>query len=324
MDAISYSYADKQAKRIKKFINNPDSDSGIVTVPKVIGAGESVTIPAGRVAVLPNVQIDGVLNIENGGEVFIPSGATFGDLDQRIDTLDSTTVKTTGNQTIAGIKTFSSTVVGNITGNSGTATTLSTNRNNFRGSTESAVVGELMWKHYGNGHTIFDASNSTTPTGATKNNTNPDIAWNPTCPTLMGYNGIETFGVRVDSSRYADQLKTAEGSAPSYACRAWVNFNASGTVAIRASGNVSSITDNGVGKYTVNFTTAMPDANYSIVGTASVAGYSGTNSPLILTEGLAASNTYSLKTQSAIAVFTINNEQDVAYDAFSANVSIFR
>jgi len=55
----------------------------------------------------------------------------------------------------------------------------------------------------------------------------------------------------------------ATGSAPLYACRAWVNFDGTGTVAIRASGNVSSITDNGTGDYTVNFTTAMPDANYA-------------------------------------------------------------
>ncbi len=55
----------------------------------------------------------------------------------------------------------------------------------------------------------------------------------------------------------------ASGSAPVYACRAWVNFNGTGTVAIRASGNVSSITDNVTGFYTVNFITAMPDANYS-------------------------------------------------------------
>ena len=48
-----------------------------------------------------------------------------------------------------------------------------------------------------------------------------------------------------------------------YKCRAWVNFNGTGTVAIRASGNVSSITDNGTGDYTVNFTTAMVDANYA-------------------------------------------------------------
>jgi hypothetical protein len=49
--------------------------------------------------------------------------------------------------------------------------------------------------------------------------------------------------------------------------KAWVNFDGTGTVAIRASYNVSSITDNGTGDYTVNFTTAMPDANYSVCGT---------------------------------------------------------
>ena len=55
----------------------------------------------------------------------------------------------------------------------------------------------------------------------------------------------------------------ASGNAPIYACRAWVNFNGTGTVAIQASGNVSSITDNGTGNYTVNFINAIPNANYS-------------------------------------------------------------
>jgi hypothetical protein len=59
------------------------------------------------------------------------------------------------------------------------------------------------------------------------------------------------------------QFNSGYGSvATAFGCRAWVNFNGTGTVAIRASGNVSSITDNGTGDYTVNFTTAMPDANY--------------------------------------------------------------
>lgn len=57
-----------------------------------------------------------------------------------------------------------------------------------------------------------------------------------------------------------------------YKCRAWVNFNGTGTVAIRAAGNVSSITDNGVGDYTVNFTNAMPDANYAVVGAGTNSG----------------------------------------------------
>jgi hypothetical protein len=48
-----------------------------------------------------------------------------------------------------------------------------------------------------------------------------------------------------------------------------VNFDGTGTVAIRQSGNVSSITDNGTGDYNINFTTAMPDANYALVGTTS-------------------------------------------------------
>tara|TARA_R110000822_G_scaffold13572_1_gene48192 strand:+ start:1341 stop:1706 length:366 start_codon:yes stop_codon:yes gene_type:complete len=55
-----------------------------------------------------------------------------------------------------------------------------------------------------------------------------------------------------------------DDNSENYKCRAWVNFNGSGTVSIRASGGVSSITDNGNGDYTVNFTTAMPDSNYAI------------------------------------------------------------
>ena len=65
---------------------------------------------------------------------------------------------------------------------------------------------------------------------------------------------------------------TMTGGAPLYyAARAWVNFNGTGTVSIRAAVNVSSITDNGTGNYSVNFTTAMPDASYAAV----VAGIQG-------------------------------------------------
>ena len=67
-------------------------------------------------------------------------------------------------------------------------------------------------------------------------------------------------------------LTTASGTAPSYSARAWVNFNGTGTVAIRASGNVSSITDNGTGDYSVNLTIPMSDANYSTVASHSSGG----------------------------------------------------
>ena len=107
----------------------------------------------------------------------------------------------------------------------------------------------------------------------------------------------------VTTAKIADAAITAakldgaqSGSAPIYAARAWVNFNGTGTVAIRASGNVSSITDNGTGNYTVNFTTAMPDANYSFSGsgdntsgtTALVwqGGISRTTTALVVSVGL--------------------------------------
>jgi hypothetical protein len=67
------------------------------------------------------------------------------------------------------------------------------------------------------------------------------------------------------------------GSAPIFGARAWVNFDGTGTFSpnpsttkIRASGNVTSITDNGTGSYSVNFTTPMPDTNYAVSGTASL------------------------------------------------------
>jgi len=77
--------------------------------------------------------------------------------------------------------------------------------------------------------------------------------------TIDGSAGVTTnAGGSVNPSTTIDGIN--------YSCRAWVNFNGTGTVAIRASGNVTSITDNGTGDYTVNFTTAMTDANYSVSG----------------------------------------------------------
>jgi hypothetical protein len=87
------------------------------------------------------------------------------------------------------------------------------------------------------------------------------------------------------------QFNSGYGSvATAYGCRAWVNFDGEGTPTIRASGNVSSITDGGTGTYTVNFTTAMPDANYSVGyalerNATSAAGYRITSCVHTLTTG---------------------------------------
>ena len=86
-----------------------------------------------------------------------------------------------------------------------------------------------------------------------------------------------------------------------YGCRAWVNFNGTGTAAIRESGNVSSITDNGTGNFTINFTTAMPDTNYSVAGVVgkgtvflglfTMAGTPTTSSVIIQCEAVSSTNT---------------------------------
>ena len=60
-----------------------------------------------------------------------------------------------------------------------------------------------------------------------------------------------------------------------YGVRAWIKFDGEGTVAINGSGNISALTDNGTGDYTVTFTTAMTDTNYATVGMGSVNGGNG-------------------------------------------------
>lgn len=65
-----------------------------------------------------------------------------------------------------------------------------------------------------------------------------------------------------------DTIKNAAGTREFFPCTAWVNFDGTGTVVINASGNVSSITDNGVGDYTANFTTLMANVDYGVVVSA--------------------------------------------------------
>ena len=89
-----------------------------------------------------------------------------------------------------------------------------------------------------------------------------------TLPDATGTIQVSGTAISGTTGSFSGDLSFNSGygsAAVAYGCRAWVNFNGTGTVAIRASGNVSSITDNGVGLYTVNFTTALPDSNYAVV-----------------------------------------------------------
>jgi len=101
-------------------------------------------------------------------------------------------------------------------------------------------------------------------------------------------------------------------------CKAWVNFNGTGAVAIRAAYNVSSITDNGTGDYTVNFTTALPDANFSVAG---VSMRDSTNASNLSVWGSA---TYS--NSFITGGVRLNNRDDAnnPIDALAVCVSVFR
>ena len=132
----------------------------------------------------------------------------------------------------------------------------------------------------------------------------------PNSNTNRTFNLPDSSGTIATAESTLSQFN-ASGSAPVYAARAWVNFNGTGTVAIRASGNVSSITDLGVGNYVINFATAMPDANYAPQG--SVANRGTTSNTLIQFGSITASN----------APF-LNYENGVLTDLANLYAAIFR
>jgi hypothetical protein len=143
----------------------------------------------------------------------------------------------------------------------------------------------------------------------------------PVAPTLLY--GMFTKNA-TGGNKGADTINASnyyQNGAQLFPCRAWVNFNGTGTVAIRASGNVSSITDNGTGDYTVNFTTAMPDTNYAPVVSAGIGGPGAQFNSIYLNSNSGGSET--APTTSAMR-FTLA-EVNVAYrDEKYINVAVFR
>jgi hypothetical protein len=121
---------------------------------------------------------------------------------------------------------------------------------------------------------------------------------------------ITTDDIAANAVTYAKIGTTEQGQL----CKAWVNFNGTGTPAARASYNVSSITDHGTGDYTINFTTALVDANYAVTVATTATGAGG---PVITINASAA-----VPTASAVRLLMGDTSavKDVAYN----NVAIFR
>lgn len=126
---------------------------------------------------------------------------------------------------------------------------------NYTAGVTSAIQTQLNLKA-----TIVSPSFSGTPTAPTQavGNSTTRIA------TTAFVNAEIDADVGVANSALVKTALNASGSAPIYACRAWVVFDGTGTPSIAGSGNVSSITDNGTGDYTINLTVAMPSANYAV------------------------------------------------------------
>ena len=146
------------------------------------------------------------------------------------------------------------------------------------------------------------------------------IAIGTTVTSVVNANTITISSAAANSSTNTaltfytqNKLLASHVSAPGL-CKAWVNFNGIGTVAIRGAFNVSSITDNGTGSFTINFTTAMPDVNYAITGGGGEGGTTGMGQ-----------RTPSIGTVSTSSVLIASINQDATYiDPVYCCISIFR
>ena len=170
----------------------------------------------------------------------------------------------------------------NISGNAATATlatsavTLTSTQSNWNSTgVISNVVGMLAWKNYGNSHVIFDASAGTSPSGGAVNNTNPQNNWTGTYPTLMGWNGSNTYGVRVDSARVADSAGSTDYNA--------LTNKGGGTGSYITSGDYRApifYDSNDTGYYVDPASTSVLNLTYALGSSVNGAGASSSNTVL--------------------------------------------
>ena len=132
---------------------------------------------------------------------------------------------------------------------------------------------------------------------------------------------VDTKLTITDTIASAEKLTTATGSAPSYSARAWVNFNACGSnIVIKGQGNVASITDNGIGDYTINFTTPMSNANYAVA----LAQNGTVSSRTVFMVHSQDRDFPTLKTTSALRVLVCVSDNNIQLDLSDASVVIYR
>jgi len=158
----------------------------------------------------------------------------------------------------------------------------------------------------------FVAGTAALPAITTTGDTNTGIFFSA-ADTIDFAEGGATCGQFDSSANF--KFNSGYGSvATAYGCRAWVNFNGTGTLAIRASGNVTSINDNGTGDYYINYTTNMPDGKYSLAGSASA---SGGGVFIVCTDHAGDYPTNQIR-------ISVTNGSGTYFDRVAVNVAIFR
>lgn len=243
-----------------------------------VGGDASVT---GNTTLTGNITVNGNSNLGNGtsdttaitGILNVDSGVLYVDpTTNKVGINDATpsveldvngAVAITGNETVGGTL--------DVTGD----VAVNTNKFNVTASSGNTTIAGTLGV---SGNTTIDGvtyldddTTANTPVISFTGDTNTGIGRSAADTLDFITNGNSRFRIEPTGqikAVYESQVGTDYNTQldNGYLCRAWVNFNGAGTVAIRASGNVSSITDNTTGDYTVNFTTAMPDANYVVTG----------------------------------------------------------
>jgi len=287
--------------------------------------------------------ITGVLNVDSGVLYVDPVNNRVG----INDATPSQALDVTGNVAITGNETVGGTL--SVTGNSTLTGNLSVNGNTTLGDASgdsltinSNGVSIPNGLNFDSNTLVIDAANNRVGIGtnspASTLHINGDIRFSNTSQKLFLYNfaannqmylqannagDFELFGGNGSVSNLLKVSSNGQLSAvvpggstlyPGYLCRAWVNFNGTGTVAIRASGNVSSITDNGTGSYNINFTTALPDVNYSVC----------TNSGSTASTSYNTGYLFSSSSASTCEIRSANTTESTLEDKSVISVAVFR
>jgi hypothetical protein len=276
----------------------------IDSIFKADGTGTSVGL---------NVGAGKTLNVT--GTATLPAGTTLGGV---------TAVSTTGTQTLTN-KTISGSnnTITNVSLTTGVTGTLPVASG---GSGAATLTGVLI----GSGTSAF--TTKTNPSGAFVGTTDAQTLTNK---TINGSQLVDAsvatakiIDANITTAKIADANITAakldgaqSGSAPIYGARAWVNFNGTGTVSINASGNVSSITDNGTGEYTLNFTTALPDSNYAWSGSARSGPDNDSNTRQVVSQRL---STFTKSTTELRILVTAGTNSTIPNDSPDISVIVTR